>query len=529
MENDQTKDESKGFSTDQKPTALWKGFGENKKNQMNIASVLADHGYSLESVIGAGRVSTIWFGKFDPTKREFGNRNHFFDNQTTAAAATAVTTTTTTTTEAAVAATTTILPASSKESTTTTTETSPKSSEGRNKHAPILPSEDIASETTTTTTTTTSSISEIHEELTSDANVSTNAPTSSSETLTSLSAMTVAMKVSTGLTNESRKFLQREMSIWKELQHPNVVTVFEVFDLPQGCCIAMEATALGDLLDHIQSHGYFPEIDAKRIFQQIISAVDYLHERDLAHRDLKCENVLMFGEGKFKLTDFGFARSCRDPTTRVKVLSETFCGSVPYAAPEVLEGSPYNPKYSDVWSLGVMLYVMLYGCLPLPDENALELLHKAKDQDIFFPEDPDVSDRAIDLMLMMMEPDVLGRATVRDIQRSPWISLDESSNTSLLPPSIIIQGKPNIRDSYMYDLVTDQMVISDGSSSVSSKEDGASSGACYYLPSDTAAEMTRKLKGDSVGDSFADWSRGPNLSSSSSSCESGKQQTQRGK
>jgi len=279
--------------------------------------------------------------------------------------------------------------------------------------------------------------------------------TALTETTTkSPTSIPIAVKVSTGLTPASRRFLQREMSIWKDLEHPNVVKVFEVFDLTQGCCIVMETTPHGDLLDRIQVHSFVPETEARRIFIQVVSAVDFLHERDIVHRDLKCENVLFFGDGKFKLTDFGFARSCRDTVAGTKVLSETFCGSVPYVAPEVLEGIAYNPKYSDVWSLGVMLYVMLYGILPLPDENVLELLQKAKDQDIFFPEDPDVSDWAIDLILAMMEPDILSRANISNVSKSPWITQEDepSSDSSLSPPSIIIQGKGMVRrDSFLSD------------------------------------------------------------------------------
>jgi len=330
-------------------------------------------------------------------------------------------------------------------------------------------------------------------------------------------SVAVAVKMSTDLTPASKRFLDREMRIWKELQHPNIVPVFEVFGSPQGCCITMEGSKCGDLLDHVQRNDYLAEGEAKRIMLPIISAVDFLHERDIAHRDLKCENIVLFEGGKVKLTDFGFARSCRHPTNGTKVLSETFCGSIPYVAPEVLEGTPYNPKYSDVWSLGVILYVVLYGFLPLPDDNVLELLHRAKEQDIFFPEHPYVSDRAIDMMLAMMEPDVLARPTVKDVQKSAWLHCEIEDYLASGPsnPSRIIQRKTNHVE---------------GSSPPLSKEEVA----CLIWEGDTTGpreaskNVTRRV---SAGDSLADWTSALDgvcecqHSSSASSCESAKQFT----
>lgn len=367
-------------------TMMWSPANENKRCQKLVADVLEENGFSLDAVIGGSKISTVWRGKFNVSKRKGPVPFHLAQ----------------------------------------LTSTEKK-----------LETKDEASGD--------------HERFTS-INTTIDSTAAKETTAKTPTSIPIAVKVSTGLTPASRRFLHREMSIWKDLDHPNVVKVFEVFDLTQGCCIVMETTPHGDLLDHIQVHSFVPETDARRIFNQVVSAVDFLHERDIVHRDLKCENVLFFGDGKFKLTDFGFARSCRDMVAGTKVLSETFCGSVPYVAPEVLEGIAYNPKYSDVWSLGVMLYVMLYGILPLPDENVLELLHKAKDQDIFFPEDPDVSDWAIDLILAMMEPDILNRANISNVSKSPWIMQEDetSSDSSLSPPSIIIQGKGMVRhDSFL--------------------------------------------------------------------------------
>lgn len=117
----------------------------------------------------------------------------------------------------------------------------------------------------------------------------------------------------------------------------------------------------------------------------MVSAVEYLHSKDIAHRDLKCENILLTSKDNIKIGDFGFARLCRDAQTGTRVLSNTFCGSAAYAAPEVLQGVSYNPKMYDVWSLGCVLYIMLCGSMPFDDTDIPTMLHIQKHHLIEFP------------------------------------------------------------------------------------------------------------------------------------------------
>lgn len=132
----------------------------------------------------------------------------------------------------------------------------------------------------------------------------------------------------------------------------------------------------GDLLDFIKRNGVVPEQQSKMWFRQMASGLQYLHNKNIAHRDLKCENILLSRRFNVKLADFGFARFCVDTDGR-RVLSQTYCGSAAYAAPEVVNGTPYNPKLSDVWSLGIILFIMLNASMPFDDSNLRKLL---KDQ-----------------------------------------------------------------------------------------------------------------------------------------------------
>ncbi|KAM6421281.1 testis-specific serine/threonine-protein kinase 6 [Rhynochetos jubatus] len=167
------------------------------------------------------------------------------------------------------------------------------------------------------------------------------------------------------------KFLPRELSIVRRIRHPNIVHIFELIEVCNGkLYIVMEAAAT-DLLQLVQQLGKLPCVpQARDIFAQVVGAVRYLHDRNLVHRDLKCENVLLTADGRrAKLSDFSFSKEANTYPD----LSTTFCGSAAYASPEVLMAIPYNAKKYDMWSLGVMLYVMVTGCVPFDSTHILSM------------------------------------------------------------------------------------------------------------------------------------------------------------
>ncbi|KAG0429974.1 hypothetical protein HPB47_023112 [Ixodes persulcatus] len=156
----------------------------------------------------------------------------------------------------------------------------------------------------------------------------------------------------------------REVHIMKMLSHPHIVKLYQVMETKNMLYLVSEYASQGEVFDFISRHGRMPEAMARRKFWQVLSAVEYCHSNRVVHRDLKAENLLLDCNMNIKLADFGFSNffSPDDYLT-------TWCGSPPYAAPEVFEGKCYIGPEIDVWSLGVVLYVLVCGALPFDGCN----------------------------------------------------------------------------------------------------------------------------------------------------------------
>ncbi|ESO84015.1 hypothetical protein LOTGIDRAFT_108548 [Lottia gigantea] len=215
-------------------------------------------------------------------------------------------------------------------------------------------------------------------------------------------------------------FLSNELTAAIKLDHPNIIKYSEIIILPHATILIMENAALGDLLSYTKDHGAFPNQEAKVMFRQITSAVQYLHQQGFVHRDLKLENILVRGDSSLVLSDFGFTRKVE---TSGETVSKTFCGSAAYASPEVLQGIPYDPKQNDVWSLGCILYILVCGKMPFDETDLLAMIKKQLMHQIAVPLDDliVVHQQCQNLIRSLLHPDPQTRPTLDAVLDSNWL------------------------------------------------------------------------------------------------------------
>ncbi|KAI9003626.1 kinase-like domain-containing protein [Gaertneriomyces semiglobifer] len=221
------------------------------------------------------------------------------------------------------------------------------------------------------------------------------------------------------------KKLEREITIMKLIQHPNVLQLYDVYETDKELFLILEFVEGGELFDYLVKKGRLSESEALSFFQQIMFGIDFCHRYLICHRDLKPENLLLDRDLNVKIADFGMA-SLQVPS---KML-ETSCGSPHYASPEIIKGIKYDGAAADIWSCGVILYALLTGNLPFDDENIRRLLSKVKSGVYVIPEH--VSDDAKDLIRKMLQIKPGDRITMRDIFRHPWFTSRPPKNPSVM-------------------------------------------------------------------------------------------------
>ncbi|XP_004526414.1 SNF-related serine/threonine-protein kinase [Ceratitis capitata] len=241
----------------------------------------------------------------------------------------------------------------------------------------------------------------------------------------------VAVKVvdKTKLDEISKAHLFQEVRCMKLVQHPNVVRLYEVIDTPTKLYLVLELGDGGDLYDYIMKHeGGLSEEYARKYFKQILKAITYCHQLHVVHRDLKPENVVFFEKiGVVKLTDFGFSNKF-SPGQKL----ETFCGSLAYSAPEILLGDSYDAPAVDIWSLGVILYMLVCGQPPFEKANDSETLTMIMDCKYTVP--PQISSQCKQLISSMLVRDPKNRATLEQIAAHPWVNeISDFDATDSLP------------------------------------------------------------------------------------------------
>ncbi|KAM7205581.1 hypothetical protein V8F33_000907 [Rhypophila sp. PSN 637] len=240
--------------------------------------------------------------------------------------------------------------------------------------------------------------------------------------------------------------IEREVAILKLVQHPNIVTLLDIWENRAEIYMVTEYIEHGDLFEYINSHGPLSEEEAVFYFRQMMSALEYCHSFNICHRDLKPENILLKNDGQIKIADFGMAALQQAPHHQLK----TACGSPHYAAPELLRHLPYKGSAVDIWSMGVIFFAMLAGRLPFDDPDMSLMLTKAKRAQYIMPKH--ISREAKDLLRKILVVNGSDRITMRQMWKHPLIKKYDSLaelyvwETALPIPSKNVDAAP-IRDS----------------------------------------------------------------------------------
>ncbi|KAK4122473.1 Pkinase-domain-containing protein [Parathielavia appendiculata] len=210
--------------------------------------------------------------------------------------------------------------------------------------------------------------------------------------------------------------VEREIEYLQLLRHPHIIKLYTVIKTPTEIIMVLEYAG-GELFDYIVAHGKMQEDEARRFFQQMLCAVEYCHRHKIVHRDLKPENLLLDDNLNVKIADFGLSNIMTDGN-----FLKTSCGSPNYAAPEVIGGKLYAGPEVDVWSCGVILYVLLVGRLPFDHEHIPTLFAKIARGSYMVP--TWMSPGAANLIKKMLVVNPVQRATIEDIRQDPWFLKD---------------------------------------------------------------------------------------------------------
>lgn len=224
------------------------------------------------------------------------------------------------------------------------------------------------------------------------------------------------------------KFLPREIYTMKKLKHKYLIEIIDIFVVGNKVIVFMELAEGGDFLDLLHEAKALPEERARYFYLQFGDGLKYMHSIGFAHRDIKCENILLNKDRSIsKLTDFGFTRSCFEKQSGQRLLSDTYCGSAAYVAPEVLKSQPYNPLVSDVWSMGVVLYVLVMNRLPYSDRDTKKLLKSQLEHNYRFVKN--ISSELKDLIATHLNPNPATRANMIEVLSHTWFGPQPSGSS----------------------------------------------------------------------------------------------------
>ncbi|XP_063132917.1 sperm motility kinase X-like [Rattus norvegicus] len=223
----------------------------------------------------------------------------------------------------------------------------------------------------------------------------------------------VAIKVLKN-TEKCSSVMSREVDILKSLGHPHIIKVVEVVQTREATHLVMEHASQGDLLDRIRECGYLKSWEARRMFRQILEAVQFCHDNNIVHRDIKANNILIDGRSNAKLCDFGLAAKTLPGQKLID-----FCGTLPYCAPEFFEAEEYEGRPFDVWSVGVLLFFMVTGHLPFLGKSFAEVRRQISSANFSIP--PHVANDIFNVIVEMLMINPSRRPSIQQIMMCPMI------------------------------------------------------------------------------------------------------------
>ncbi len=218
---------------------------------------------------------------------------------------------------------------------------------------------------------------------------------------------------------QRQKGVQREIRIMEKLSHPHIAKLYSAFDTKRHVVISMEYVKGSSLHGYLKSkpNRRLDEAEARRVFRQVLSGVEYCHERSVAHRDIKLENLLMDEQREVKIIDFGFS-TCIPNTKKIRI----FCGTPSYMSPEIVTRKEYAGPPADVWALGVLLYAMLCGTFPFKGSTDKELYRRITRGQFVLPEHLSSLSKA--LLIRILNVDADRRPTAHDIAEDSWLQIN---------------------------------------------------------------------------------------------------------
>lgn len=234
------------------------------------------------------------------------------------------------------------------------------------------------------------------------------------------------------MTEKQRDEVEREILIMRELRHPNIITLHDTFTSTKLLAIVMDLAPNGDVVDRLMKSTSYSEFDARSTIEALLGAIYHCHEKRIAHQDLKPDNLLLVGDSNdnqwtIKLADFGFAKRAQNEKCLV-----TQCGSPLFVSPEILHGTPYGTK-TDLWSIGVITYILLCGYPPFTGSSSKDLFRSIKRGKFSFRGDQweMITSAGKDFISSLLVCEPQGRCGAALAMEHPWFSLQPDSFTDL--------------------------------------------------------------------------------------------------